>query len=51
MNNEVAVVIGIGGMGEAIARRVGMGRELLLADFTRNCSTESRLRFVRRDTR
>ena len=33
MNNEVAVVIGIGGMGEAIARRVGMGRELLLADF------------------
>ncbi|CAM3450438.1 SDR family oxidoreductase [Isoptericola cucumis] len=30
---EVLVVIGVGGMGEAIARRLGSGRELLLADF------------------
>lgn len=30
---HVAVVIGVGGMGEAIARREGVGRRLLLADF------------------
>ena len=29
----VLVVIGVGGMGEAIARRLGSGREVLLADF------------------
>ena len=33
MSEEVLVVIGVGGMGEAIARRVGTGRHLLLADF------------------
>jgi NAD(P)-dependent dehydrogenase (short-subunit alcohol dehydrogenase family) len=31
--SEVLVVVGIGGMGEAIARRLGSGREVLLADF------------------
>jgi NAD(P)-dependent dehydrogenase (short-subunit alcohol dehydrogenase family) len=30
---SVVVVIGVGGMGEAIARRQGPGRKLLLADF------------------
>lgn len=31
--NDVLVVIGLGGMGEAIARRFGAGMQLLLADF------------------
>ncbi len=30
---EVLVVIGVGGMGEAIARRLGSGRQVVLADF------------------
>jgi NAD(P)-dependent dehydrogenase (short-subunit alcohol dehydrogenase family) len=30
---EVLTVIGVGGMGEAIARRLGSGRKVLLADF------------------
>lgn len=30
---NVAVIIGVGGMGEAIARRMGAGKQLLLADF------------------
>lgn len=29
----VTVIIGVGGMGEAIARRIGAGQQLLLADF------------------
>ncbi|WP_066912816.1 SDR family oxidoreductase [Millisia brevis] len=33
MNKDVLVVIGTGGMGEAIARRSGPGRTVLLADF------------------
>jgi NAD(P)-dependent dehydrogenase (short-subunit alcohol dehydrogenase family) len=33
MAEEVVVVIGVGGMGEAIARRQGPGKKLLLADF------------------
>ncbi|GAB2980887.1 SDR family oxidoreductase [Streptomyces pseudoechinosporeus] len=33
MNRDVVVVIGVGGMGQAIARRQGAGRTLLLADF------------------
>lgn len=33
MVNAVTVVIGVGGMGEAIARRQGPGRKLVLADF------------------
>ncbi|MCK9898454.1 SDR family oxidoreductase [Frankia sp. AgB32] len=32
MEHDVAVVIGIGGMGQAIARRIGAGRQLLIAD-------------------
>lgn len=32
MNRDVAVVIGVGGMGLAISRRVGSGRTLVLAD-------------------
>lgn len=32
MNNEVVVVIGAGGIGQAIARRQGSGRSVLLAD-------------------
>ena len=31
--HDVLVVIGVGGMGEAIARRSGAGKQLLLADF------------------
>jgi NAD(P)-dependent dehydrogenase (short-subunit alcohol dehydrogenase family) len=33
MTTQVVVVIGLGGMGEAIARRQGPGHKLLLADF------------------
>jgi NAD(P)-dependent dehydrogenase (short-subunit alcohol dehydrogenase family) len=33
MSEEVLVVIGAGGMGEAIARRLGPGRQVVLADF------------------
>jgi NADP-dependent 3-hydroxy acid dehydrogenase YdfG len=32
-NQEVLVVIGAGGIGEAIARRQGPGKSVLLADF------------------
>lgn len=43
MDKDVAVVIGVGGMGLAIARRVGGGHRVLLADFhatTLNTATE-----------
>ncbi|QAY72067.1 SDR family oxidoreductase [Agromyces protaetiae] len=33
MSNGVLVVIGVGGMGEAIARRVGAGHKVVLGDF------------------
>ncbi|MGW0173431.1 SDR family oxidoreductase [Rhodococcus sp. NPDC003322] len=33
MEKDVSVIIGVGGMGLAIARRVGSGRVVLLADF------------------
>lgn len=33
MASEVLVIIGVGGMGEAIARRIGPGKRVLLADF------------------
>ena len=33
MDKDVVVVIGVGGMGQAIARRLGSGREVVLADF------------------
>lgn len=32
MNREVVVVIGAGGIGQAIGRREGTGRQILLAD-------------------
>ena len=32
MNQEVLVVIGAGGIGQAIARRQGAGKSVLLAD-------------------
>ena len=32
---DVLVVIGVGGIGQAIARRQGAGKAVLLADFTR----------------
>lgn len=32
MNNDVVVLIGAGGIGQAIARRVGVGKHVLLAD-------------------
>lgn len=32
MNNEVLVIIGVGGMGVAVARRCGAGRAIVLAD-------------------
>lgn len=34
MDNDVTVVIGVGGMGRAIARRIGTGTTVLLADFS-----------------
>ena len=34
MQQNVSVVIGMGGMGRAIARRIGAGAELLLADYS-----------------
>ena len=33
MEREVLVVIGVGGMGEIIARRQGPGRQVVVADF------------------
>lgn len=33
MNKDIAVIIGTGGMGRAVARRIGSGRRLLLADY------------------
>ena len=33
MSNEVVVVVGVGGMGGPLARRLGTGRTVLLADF------------------
>jgi NAD(P)-dependent dehydrogenase (short-subunit alcohol dehydrogenase family) len=36
MNREVLVVIGAGGIGQAIARRQGSGKAVLLADFNEN---------------
>lgn len=36
MGHDVAVVIGVGGMGRAIARRIGGGRRLVLADFDKD---------------
>ncbi|MBL7500221.1 SDR family oxidoreductase [Frankia sp. CNm7] len=41
MERDVAVVIGVGGMGQAIARRIGAGAQLLIADVS-----EARLRSV-----
>lgn len=35
MGHDVAVVVGVGGMGRAIARRIGGGRRLLIADSDR----------------
>lgn len=34
MSEQVTVIIGVGGMGEVIARRQGIGRKLVLADFS-----------------
>jgi NAD(P)-dependent dehydrogenase (short-subunit alcohol dehydrogenase family) len=34
MDKDVAVIIGAGGIGLAIARRVGIGRTVLLADYS-----------------
>ena len=39
MTAHVVVVIGVGGMGDAIARRQGPGRKLLLADFDKAALT------------
>ncbi|WP_314149284.1 SDR family oxidoreductase [uncultured Leifsonia sp.] len=33
MSDDVVVVVGAGGMGETIARRIGAGRQVLLGDF------------------
>lgn len=33
MSKHLSVVIGIGGMGELIARRIGSGKHLLIADY------------------
>ena len=34
MSADVLVVVGVGGMGESIARRLGAGKQVLLADFS-----------------
>lgn len=34
MDKDVVVIIGVGGMGQAIARRLGSGRKVLLADYS-----------------
>lgn len=39
MDKDVVVVIGVGGMGLAIARRLGSGRTVLLADFNESTLT------------
>ncbi|MCK9896510.1 SDR family oxidoreductase [Frankia sp. AgB32] len=39
MSRDVAVVVGVGGMGAAIARRLGSGRALLLADANKDTLT------------
>ncbi|MFG3019021.1 hypothetical protein ACGFZQ_10805 [Streptomyces sp. NPDC048254] len=36
MNTEVSVVIGNGGMGRAVARRIGAGHRLLIADYKKD---------------
>jgi NAD(P)-dependent dehydrogenase (short-subunit alcohol dehydrogenase family) len=36
MSTDVVVVIGVGGIGQAIARRQGFGKALFLADFNEN---------------
>ena len=41
MPEETAVVIGVGGMGRAIARRIGSGRTLVLADYDERALRES----------
>jgi NAD(P)-dependent dehydrogenase (short-subunit alcohol dehydrogenase family) len=41
---DVVVVTGAGGMGEAIARRVGAGRVIVLADFSERQLTEAAVR-------
>jgi hypothetical protein len=38
MTSEVFVVIGVGGMGQAIAWRQGPGKTVLLADFNQETS-------------
>jgi NAD(P)-dependent dehydrogenase (short-subunit alcohol dehydrogenase family) len=38
-DKEVLVIIGAGGMGLAIARRVGAGRVIMLADVSKSCLT------------
>ena len=43
MPEETAVVIGVGGMGRAIARRIGSGRTLVLADHAKkHCASPHR---------
>jgi saccharopine dehydrogenase-like NADP-dependent oxidoreductase len=37
VSSEVLVVIGSGGMGLSVARRIGAGRAILLADVDRAC--------------
>lgn len=39
MVDQVTVVIGVGGMGEVIARRQGIGKKLFLADFSEKALT------------
>ncbi|MFD4403613.1 SDR family oxidoreductase [Nocardia sp. NPDC058499] len=46
MNSEVSVVVGAGGMGRAIAARIGSGRHLLLADFDECLLAETAAQFT-----
>jgi NAD(P)-dependent dehydrogenase (short-subunit alcohol dehydrogenase family) len=41
VSSDVLVVIGVGGMGRAIARRQGPGRTTVLADFTEDALTDA----------
>ena len=42
MNKDVVVIIGAGGIGQAIARRQGAGRQVLLADYNEQALTTAK---------
>ncbi|NKY56172.1 SDR family oxidoreductase [Nocardia flavorosea] len=46
MKTDVSVVVGVGGMGRAVAARIGSGRHLFLADFDERLLTEAAAQFT-----